>query len=414
MSHVGAITIPAGFNLGSVDQRLKGKADDPSFEPTLGVLSKFSGPFAGIGFNTIFRPNSDPKVPGDNLLELNLTTETLTFSAELGAVPNRGLNLNHQDDILLNGIPYVQAINDVTNINTGKPDLAPSAIHFEPGLWMHVPATKNDPVVPESLVRMASIPHGTTINAQGLAPTTTFNGPPHISPVDITPFTTGPTKNPIRFPSQTAADSTTPRLPKDLTKFIAEGTITQQILDDPNTVLREHIKGQNITKTVVFTVSTGPTAPELGVGTFGTKAIAPPVGGGIANIAFLVGTDGVNSVSASATDAVGAKPNGNAIRVAATFWIETVQYELHIPVFTPGQPALKISPKPVKPGFPVPTFLVEPPREIDVPKTIKVSSTQIQYSQVVQLVFATLSWPHVSVATLVPSGPQTVPDSAWN
>jgi hypothetical protein len=372
------------------------------------VLSNFNGTFAGAGFNTIFRPNSDPKVPGDNVLELNLTTETLAFGGELGAVPNRGLNVNSQADILLNGVPYTQTVMDVTNTATGKPDLAPSAIHFEPGLWMHVPAT-NDPVVPESLVRMASIPHGTTINAQGLAPTKTFNGPPHISSVDITPFTPGPTKKLIPFPSQKAADATTPRLPPDLTKFIAAGTITQPILTDPNTVLREHIKGQKITKTVVFTVSTGKTAPELGLG---TTAIAPPVGGGIANIAFLVGTGGANSTNA--TDAVSTNANANAVRVAATFWIETVEYQLHIPVFKPGQPALKLSPKPVKQGFPVPTFLVEPPREIKEPMTITVFSTQIQYSQVVMLEFANLVWPHASVATLVPAGPQTIPDSAWH
>ena len=29
--------------------------------------------------------------PGDNLLELNLTSETLSFNASLGSIPNRGM-----------------------------------------------------------------------------------------------------------------------------------------------------------------------------------------------------------------------------------------------------------------------------------------------------------------------------------
>jgi hypothetical protein len=43
-----------------------------------------------------------------------------------------------------------------------------------------------------------------------------------------------------------------------------------------------------------------------------------------------------------------------------------------------------------------------------------VTSTQIQYTQTVNLNFKTLSWPHVSVATLVPADPVTIPASAWS
>ncbi len=79
----------------------------------LGVLSNFTGEFAGRGFSTIFRPNSGPPTttlfpnavspppptpPSENVLELNLMTETLTFSDKpLGSVPNRGLEA--QNDI---------------------------------------------------------------------------------------------------------------------------------------------------------------------------------------------------------------------------------------------------------------------------------------------------------------------------
>jgi hypothetical protein len=395
-----AINVPADFAIHSVDAKLLAKppvvGGPPPATVPLGVLSNFTGAFAGTGFNTIFRPNSGPPTtttfpnpvspappnpPSENVLELNLTTETLTFSNPLGSVPNRGLEA--QPDIKLNGVPYVQAINDVTNPATGKADGTPSGIHFEPGLWMHIPATNSDPVVPESLVRMASIPHGTTINAQALEPTTNFAGPPTIAPVDITPFVISNAATKIPFASQTAANTDTPRLPQDLTKFIAAGTITQAILSDPNTVLRNAIKNQKITNTVVFTVSTAPSAPELG--------------GGTANIAFLQGSGS-------------AGPNASAVKMTATFWIETVQHTIKIPIFTPGQAPIKIPPP--TGSLHVPTFVVAPTAAVTAPRTITVTSTQIQYSQTVFLNFAGLTWPHVSVATLVPSAPVTVPWTA--
>ena len=391
------ITLPSDFEIEPQDNRLKSKTtsvlSDTSATkpPPLGVLANFTGTFAGTGFNSIFRPENQqgqtfPALSSDNVLELNLTTETLSFCHNVGNVPNRGSGA--QADIFLNGVPYVQAINDVTNTTTGKADNPkPSPIHFEPGLWMHVPATTTDPVLGESLVRMGSIPHGTTINAQCLAPTTSFAGPPVFAPVDITPFVIG-TTNPVKFPSQTAATENTPRLPQDLSKFIAAGTITQAILDDPNTVLRNAIVGQKITNTIVFTVSTTPKVPELG--------------GGTVNIAFLLG--------AAATPAA---PNANAIQMSATFWIETVQYEIVVPVHKPGQPPLKIAAPAPHPGAKVPTFLVDPPHAITAPTTITVTSTQIQYSQLVILNFAGLSWPHVSCATLVPEHALPVPASAF-
>ena len=61
----------------------------------------------------------------------------------------------------------------------------------------------------------------------------------------------------------------------------------------------------------------------------------------------------------------------------------------------------------------MPTFLVDPPFEITEPRRITVSTTQIQYSQTVLLVFAGLVWPHASVATLVPNDPIPIPRSAW-
>jgi hypothetical protein len=56
---------------------------------------------------------------------------------------------------------------------------------------------------------------------------------------------------------------------------------------------------------------------------------------------------------------------------------------------------------------------VNPPVAIKAPRSIKVKATQIQYSQQVLLNFNGLTWPHVSVATLVPASPLPVPASAF-
>ncbi len=378
-----SIALPDDFEFGAVQPKAVAPPPPPP-DPPLGPLAAFVGAWTGKGFNTIFRPQN-PKSPtplpvpqpnSDNILELNLTSETLTFSPALGSVPNRGMV---EADIFLNGVPYLQAIKDVTN------PAAPVGIHAEPGLWMAVPAT-TDPVESPTVARMASIPHGTTINAQG----TSFSvaGGPTIAPVSITPFPTGG-GSPIVFPSQTATNQTTPRIPQDLAPFLAAGTITQAMLTDPNTLLRNQIAGQKITTTTVITISTNPAAPLFG--------------GGTGNIAFLLGDKNTPP----------SKPNAQALQMTAIFWIETVEATIEVPVWHPGQPALEIEPKAQFAGTPVPSFSVTPPHAILAPTPLNVTYTQIQYTQTVFLNFNGLTWPHVSVATLVPATAIEVPASAW-
>ncbi len=346
----------------------------------------------GNGFNTIFRPDSaatptplpnpvpPPPPPRDNILELNLTSESLSFSPTLGSVPNRGTGA--QPDAFLNGVPYLQTINDITIHGESV------GIHVEPGIWIHVPAT-TIPQLGESVTRMASIPHGTTIEAQGLV-AAAQPGPPTIAPVDITPFVTGsnPPKK-VTFASQTASNPNTPRIPQDLGPFITRGTITQALLSDPNSLLRDHISKQKITSTTTIFISTAPPPP---VGFFG---------GGTDNIAFLLG-------QAAAT-----APNAQASQMVAVFWIETVQEVILVPPYMVGAPPFAIKAKRSVQGQRVPTFSVTPPYDLDMPRAITVTFTQIQYSQTVLLNFAGLTWPHVSVNTLVPADDIIVPDSAW-
>jgi hypothetical protein len=376
-----ALLQPSDFRFGEVSSQTTFR-DSASSVPSLGPLAAFTGVFRGSGFNTIFRPDlgSPTKLPvpvgeSDNLLELNLTRETLSFSPSLGSVPNRG---EVMPDIFLNGVPYLQVISDVTVPRQ------PVGIHFEPGLWMAIPAT-TDPREGPTVTRMASIPHGTTIEAQGTS--STIDGKPDIAAVNITPFTIGRPNNKIQFPSQIASDKDTARIPQDLTSFVEAGTITQAMLDDPNTLLRNHIASQTITSTTVIVIATHPAAPLFG--------------GGTQNIAFLRGNP------------TASEPNADAVRMQAVFWIETAEFTIEVPIFEPGQPPLIIPANTGAAGQPVPEFSVNPPVAITAPRSITVKATQIQYSQQVLLNFNGLTWPHVSVATLVPASPLPVPASAF-
>jgi hypothetical protein len=374
--------------------------------PTQGIV------FAGTGFNTIFRPQS-PKTPtklptqvpaSDNVLELNLTTETLSFAAPLGNVPNRGSG--NQGDIFLNAVPYVQSVTDVTS-------LPATGIHFEPGMWLAVPPTTVPLEAATIYTRMASIPHGVTINAQGTSLGRKAGKPDFTNPalqVNINPFTIGGAQQPSApgtraFPSQTVTNLGTARIPQDLTAFITAGTITQAMLDNPNVVLQNEIASQNIQSFVTLIVTTDsagtlPTPPPNP-----TNPPAPPVpaapgfAGGPAEIAFLTGDNHTPPQT----------PNAHAFKMRAIFWIETVLQEIVIPVCSANGLPITVQAK-SRPGSSLrPTFTLTPPKDITAPKTIVVPFIQIQYSQTVFLNFNTLTWPHVSVATLIPSDPIVVP-----
>ncbi|WQF89801.1 Putative heme-binding protein, predicted [Colletotrichum destructivum] len=335
--------------------------------PPLGILARLeSRTFSGFGFNTIFRPHGSRTptklditpppgpFPDDNILQLNLTKETMKFDKQLGEVPNRGLFT--QADINLNGIPYTQEITDAMDKTIKKPP----TLHYENGLWMHVPESMT-PALPTSLARMGSIPHGTTINAQSFSAPVTSRGAPHIKK------------------HQTASNKATFRLPQDLTPFTQAETITQEMLDNPNVVLSNANKGKDIVDSTTYTISTAPPKSTFG--------------GATANIGFLVG-DGSDDNNSPG------RPNANAVQVTVTYWISTVRTKIHLEPFKPQNKDDKktFSAVPLRPNDAVPTFTVD--FEIPAAKTVTVEYTQLQYSQNVLLDFAKLSWPHATVATL--------------
>ena len=210
----------------------------------------------GRGFNLIWRPNFDSEFGNkDFFLELNLTDETLSFTdiSGISGVANRGLL---QPGIFLGAVAYVQTINDSFD-NSGQ--------HFEPGVWGNVPQT-TDPGEPATIVRMGSIPHGTTINLQGQA----FSArAPQFAASSITPFRIGSPDdghtNLVHFPEETLATPSSSR-----TNLARVSSLTQAQLSNPNLFLSQAIAGQTIIKTTVLSVrsdnSLPPPAPDVGRG----------------------------------------------------------------------------------------------------------------------------------------------------
>jgi hypothetical protein len=439
---VPKLSLPANFNLQSVDetlvvhetdderhcavQRLTSQRPDqepyaqPPADPQIpGVLGLLKGTFVGSGFNTIFRPSNaanraaaqadpdlapevaidvSPGVIDDNILELNLTIEALVFTPkEIGKVPNRGID--EQPDIILHGVPYVQTIWDVTNPRTGRADDEPRAIHFEPGMFLTVPPTKR-PNAERSIIRMASIPHGTTINLSGPDAFVT-NGPPPLEQIIAntdpkTNFNTSPPSLPKNFfPNTILGNKGTPRLPPDLDLFQKNGTITQDLLDEPLNLLIaiNKLLGNRISETHTFAV--------------GSSDIGETFSGQIGNIAFLTGNDPNN------------KPNAHVPSVFSIFWVEIVSYDVQVPLMKPYETKV-LKPTNLLPGACLPEFSITAPAGgFNKGGMITVPSIQVQYAQKVMLSFAPnpalpFSWPHVSVASLVPLAPVPVDTSKFS
>jgi len=395
-------------------------------------LQQFKGSYAGNGFNLIWVPSTfEGGVRdlgdglNDNKLFLNLTTEQMTFGPTLGEIPNRGFH--DQDDIFLRGLSYLQTVQNTTNPDTGKGDKPRSdkgsGIHFEPGMWLVVPAAKFQEGR-KTICRMASIPHGTTINAQGFVPEKNNNtvlggkpGPPDFAKLDTTPFRIGRPETRLvdafKKPMTAETPSITRRIPDNLQKFIKHGRINSDIIKNPNIVLQEAIRTSNldIKETITFTVTTGTPASELNAG-------------GAANIAFLAGKQTpVPPVVATGaggppikgvmipSPGEGDKPNAHADFMTATFYIERVEYDVVVGKMNGGETQVLLASFPPGARAPTPRFAIKaPPGGVTERKTIKVPGIQIQYSQTVNLNFgppgAMLTWPHVSVATLVPTDPQ--------
>jgi hypothetical protein len=301
-------------------EAIKARAAGPD---PLGPLAGLLGTWKGHGFNTIWRPHH-PADQQDRFLELNQTDETLVFTRINGPIPNRGLAMA---DIDMFGLTYMQQISESS---TG------AGLHIEPGIWAAVPQTA-DPKEPASVVRMASIPHGTVILAQGVIEVHP-GGPQIIPDNNILPFFFGspaPANNAFSTVAQTFPELNL----SQPTQFrsVAPG-VTQAMVKNPNSVLQDALKAS----------LQGTTMKSRTFLHVATNQSIIKGGGGTANTAFLATS--------------GNPPGGNALatRAEATFWIETI-------AGTGGQP----------------------------------DKQQLQYTQLVMLDFNGIHWPHVTVGTLV-------------
>jgi hypothetical protein len=254
----------------------------------LGPLAELPGTWTGHGFNAIWRPHPLAGSGQDRFLELNLTDETIVFTKIKGKIPNRGLAMPNID---MFGVTYLQQINQA-----GQPT---NGLHIEPGIWATVPQTSN-PAEPPTVVRMASIPHGTVINAQGVAHVVQ-GGPQVIPDNNILPFFFNQPAPPNSAFNNVAL--TFPELDLSIpTPFRFDPGVTQAMVKNPNSVLQSalqnSLQGTNMKSRTFLHVST-------------THSIIQG-GGGTANTAFL---------TAAQTPGGG---NANASSTEATFWIETI------------------------------------------------------------------------------------------
>ena len=364
--------------------------DDETVRAQLGLLRDFAGTWSGYGFNLIARP--DAQGQSNLYLELNQTHEILKVDTIGSSIPNRGFG---QDDIELFGLTYLQKISDTV---TG------GALHIEPGIWITQPSTtyppESAPTGSQIIARMATIPHGNSMLAEGIAeqfegaPTLTaggsqyafskfpsFNSTPFPVPASpgVPAFNAAGSSEVLTVPVPpnfqqynllTPESATNPRTPFGNTPAVPLppnilGVPMQDVINDPvlllQAVINQQVAEGHSFKGTVLNIATQVPLTFL---TTANKPTGPTVnvsltdgGGGIENIPFLEGGE-----------PVGAKgPNADTATVYATFWIEHVM---------------------PKNGRPF---------------------QQLQYAQMVVLNFPILAalpkvvmigWPHVSVATL--------------
>jgi len=359
VNHKGGVYVPPRFQQGPIATALN-----------LGPLASLAGSWKGTGFNAIWRPDNPESEPiGGQIkrfLELNLTSETLDFHVIPGVVPNRGLA--PQTDISLYGLHYLQRVSDA---DAPPFSTAGEALHIEPGLFMNVPASES-PANPASIVRMASIPHGVTVLMQGPTPSSTaVPGPPAIPPMFPLPefpaFVPAPPPDglgiqPVNLPvQQPPVEHQVPEvtLINDVAGSQSNGpypaSIPQSYVNDPNVVLRNAIAHQTILGTITINLDSTAASSE------------------IANIPFLGNLANTYNSPFSA--------NAFVESARATFWIEWV--------CVPGSPRRPVKWEDVDPEM----LKIEP----FWPES---TYLQLQYSQVVILVFNKVRWPHVTVATL--------------
>lgn len=330
-----------------------------------GKTAKAKRKWCGSGFNLIWRPNSEPEF-GDQefFLQLNLTDDEIEFTEITGSgIANRSL---YERTVALGGVAYVQSIIDSCE-KTGQ--------HFESGVFAHVPET-SIPGEPATIVRMGSIPHGTTINLQGTAESV---GTPTFEPASITPFVFDNSGALVKF-----FEEDLDRCSRSRTERSRVPKLTKDKLRNPNLFLEEALKDHTVLSATVLRFTSDSSLPGS----------TPKEGGGLANIAMLAGE---NLGVPEKVHVVAPRPvaNRQVHPVMATHGAKDTAHAVtcgtnvaaHVVRATPGANA--------KVHLVTATFWIE-----QLQGSAGVDVTQLQYSQRVLLHFNGLLWPHITVGTL--------------
>jgi hypothetical protein len=314
----------------------------------LGLLQFLVGEWEGEGFNLVARPDFEQQT--NLFLELNRTKEFLKFDPISSSIPNRGVV---NDDIELFGLTYLQRISDA---DTG------GALHIEPGIWVTQPTTLQPPEEApggaQIVARMASVPHGNAILAEGTI--SSFTGPPILSPgpnttsganpafsifpsFNSTPFTPatpaiiaaagtseaasappaahgGFSEYTLTNPAQLTPPPANTRTPLGNVPPVPviPGVITQELVNDPIIFLQQRIQDRvdegHTFKGVVINIATQAAVEFQTVVNSqpGGPTVSVPVtlgGGAIGNIPFL-------------------QTNAATALVYATFWVSEVSHPL--------------------------------------------------------------------------------------
>jgi hypothetical protein len=185
-----------------------------------------------------------------------------------------------------------------------------------------------------------------------------------------------------------------PPLPGPLTPPLPAGVAQQStgpfpdsfqgFIDDPNSVLRDAIADQDILGFIRVDLTTDSQSltgiPTLGVGgLFETVSNIPFLG-----VANRTPPNPLPAQPATVATEANPIPNAFVYSASATFWIEWVRDSDEPPITLhdgPGQP-------------PGPIVELEPFWEHS-------THLQLQYSQLVILIFNNVLWPHVTVATMM-------------
>jgi hypothetical protein len=323
-------------------------------------------------------PNNDPPIVyKDAIVRMGSIPHGVTV---LMQGPNPGVKPHM-------GKPHIPPLTPFSTPGNVYPGLSPSPF---PGPYVAPPSP---PPPPPDALQPPPVPPGPNPPGVGIQPIELDNapGPPavnagaqHVVPeINIALDVLAPHQPPLPGPLPAPLTGTLPPVSYQSSGPFPESF--QGFINDPNSVLREAIEHQEILGHITIHLTTDSQSsdgkPTLGVGSlFETISNIPFLG--IANQTQSPAPDPLPVAPPYQPATLAIEPNTTAnafvYSASATFWIEWVRI--------PDYPILKMDPGPalkeLEPFWPEGTYL------------------QLQYSQLVILVFNNVLWPHVTVATM--------------